>query len=89
MGKRYYKSKSEQKRVEAQTAPTSDNPFVSDDYKAKLQDIPELKFEYSCPRCTRVAIQTSNKMIGVTVPCSSCGEMITLDDETRYREIAK
>lgn len=72
---RYYKSKSEKKRVEIQ--------------EAAAPVIPEIKLEYVCPRCTRIAIQTSNKMLGVTVPCSSCGETITLDDENRYREIVK
>ena len=46
-------------------------------------------YEYQCPACTNVAIETSNKMLGVQVNCKKCGKLIDLDDVKRYRKIKK
>jgi len=48
---------------------------------------PAVKFRYACPACTKVAIKTSNKMLGVSINCGSCGKLIKLDDEKRYQKI--
>lgn len=45
------------------------------------------KFKYLCPACSDVAIETSNKMLGVSVDCAKCGKLIKLDDEKRYIKI--
>lgn len=57
--------------------------------EVKSDDAPELKFGYQCPACTNIAINTSNKMLGVEVDCQSCGKHIKLDDPERYREAAQ
>lgn len=48
---------------------------------------PKANFAYTCPACTNVAIETSNKMLGVEVDCQSCGKRITLDNEDLYRKV--
>jgi predicted RNA-binding Zn-ribbon protein involved in translation (DUF1610 family) len=49
---------------------------------------PVAKYKYLCPACTNVAIQSSNKMLGVEVECNYCGKLIKLEDEGRYIELA-
>lgn len=46
-----------------------------------------LKFQYMCPACSKIAIQTSNKMLGVEVDCVECGTRVKLDDKNRYQDI--
>ena len=48
---------------------------------------PANQFSYACPSCGKVAIETSNKMLGVNVNCASCGVEVRLDDEGRYTEL--
>jgi len=48
---------------------------------------PVMKFRYACPACTKVAIKTSNKMLGVSINCQACGKLIKLNDEKRYQKI--
>lgn len=48
---------------------------------------PPVKFEYLCPACSDVAIQTSNKMMNVPVNCKKCGKLIELTDVRRYRTL--
>lgn len=48
---------------------------------------PQAKYQYLCPACTDVAIETSNKMLDVSVNCAKCGKLIKLDDPKRYKEI--
>lgn len=48
---------------------------------------PKKVCDYLCPACTNVAIQTSNKMLGVKVNCQACGKLIDLDDEKRYVKV--
>jgi len=47
----------------------------------------KMKFQYLCPACSDVAIETSNKMLDVSVDCKKCGKLIKLDDEKRYIKI--
>lgn len=56
---------------------------VSKPKKAQLA----LRFRYACPACTKVAIKTTNKMLGVSINCQACGKLIKLDDEKRYQKI--
>ena len=70
------KSKSETKRVETLKAAAAKKGAVK-------------VYEYQCPACTNVAIETSNQMLGVSVNCQKCGKLIELDDVKRYRKIKK
>jgi len=54
-----------------------------------VKSVPSKVYEYQCPACTNVAIETSNKMLGVKVNCQKCGKLIELDDVKRYRKIKK
>lgn len=51
------------------------------------EETPKSKFKYLCPACTGVAIETSNKMLGVEVDCQSCGKRVKLDDEKNYVKV--
>lgn len=53
----------------------------------KVDEKPVAKFHYLCPSCTKVAIVTTNKMLGVEVDCAECGTRIKLDDPNRYKAI--
>lgn len=48
---------------------------------------PAVKFSYLCPACSDVAIDTSNKMLGVSVNCKKCGKLIELNDVERYKKV--
>ena len=49
----------------------------------------EPNYEYIDPRDGTVAIQTTNKMIGVKVTNMTTGQELMLDSEDHYREITK
>lgn len=57
-----------------------DKPSVES--AAELSPAP--KFRYVCPACTNTAVETSNKMLGVSVPCTHCGAIVKLDNEQNY-----
>jgi len=65
-------SKSEEKRVETQSAQNS------------TSSAPTPKYKYLDPACSGTAIETSNKMLNVEVDCKNCGKRLTLDDENNY-----
>lgn len=48
---------------------------------------PKKVYEYLCSACSDVAIQTSNKMLGVSIDCANCGTLIELNDAKRYKKI--
>lgn len=52
--------------------------------EAMQADAPKAKFKYTCPACSGVAIETSNKMLNVDVDCQTCGKRITLDNAENY-----
>lgn len=56
------------------------------DKKVEAQ-APALQFEYLCPACSGIAIETSNKMLDVEIDCRNCGKRIKLDDPERYKKI--
>lgn len=47
----------------------------------------KMAFAYSCPACSQVAIETSNKMLGVEVDCKACGKRIKLDNPDLYKKL--
>lgn len=53
----------------------------------KQTDAPKAKFVYQCPACTEDAIETSNKMLGVSVNCMNCAKLIELTSKDNYRKI--
>lgn len=55
--------------------------------EALQANAPKAKFAYTCPACTGVAIETSNKMLNVEVDCQNCGKRITLDNEDAYAKL--
>jgi len=48
---------------------------------------PKAKFKYLCPACTNVAIESSNKMMGVKITCKVCGKEIVLNELNRWVKI--
>lgn len=52
--------------------------------KEQVEKAPEAKYKYLCPACSNTAIETSNKMLDVSVNCQSCAALIRLDDPKRY-----
>lgn len=49
-----------------------------------VDESPRALFRYVCPACTNTAVETSNKMLGVSVPCQHCGQIVKLDNEQNY-----
>lgn len=44
-------------------------------------------YAYSCPKCSQVAIKTSNHMLGVMIDCMACKQLIKLDNEANYTKL--